>query len=176
MIAIFITLLITGMPSDFILFDFSENDKYDGWSITDDVVMGGRSNGRLKISDNGNAIFTGEVSLENNGGFSSLKYQLSPINVSQYQTIILYLKGDGKDYQFRVKSHYTDRHAYVKKLNTTGEWQAIEIELKDMVPTFRGIKLNMPNYPNEKLGEIRFLIGNKKAEKFSLEIDKIVLK
>jgi hypothetical protein len=29
----------------------------------------------------------------------------------------------------------------------------------------------MPNYPGKQLGEIGFLIGNKKAESFLIEID-----
>jgi NADH dehydrogenase [ubiquinone] 1 alpha subcomplex assembly factor 1 len=44
-----------------------------------------------------------------------------------------------------------------------------------MVPSFRGRKLDMPNYPAKVLEEVVILISNKKAERFSLEIDKITL-
>ena len=44
-----------------------------------------------------------------------------------------------------------------------------------MYPAFRGRKLNKSNYDDEGIEEIAFLIGNKKAEAFKLEIDSIVL-
>ena len=45
-----------------------------------------------------------------------------------------------------------------------------------MYPTFRGKKLDMPNYDADGIEEIGFLIANKKAEHFKLEIDSILLK
>lgn len=44
------------------------------WVIVDDVVMGGKSSGHFKI-DEGKGMFYGEISLENNGGFSSVRYR-----------------------------------------------------------------------------------------------------
>lgn len=45
-----------------------------------------------------------------------------------------------------------------------------------MYPTFRGRKLDSPNYSADGIEEIAFLIGNKRAESFKLEIDAISLK
>jgi NADH dehydrogenase [ubiquinone] 1 alpha subcomplex assembly factor 1 len=45
-----------------------------------------------------------------------------------------------------------------------------------MEPGFRGMKPNIPDYPGKQMEEISFLIANKKAESFRLEIDKILLK
>jgi hypothetical protein len=59
---------------------------------------------------------------------------------------------------------------------TSGEWEDIEISLKDMYPTFRGSKLDLPNFSNDSFEQIVFLIGNKKSEKFELLIDKIELR
>lgn len=56
-----------------------------------------------------------------------------------------------------------------------GEWQEVTVPFDKMIPTFRGIRLNMPNYPGEILRECSFLISNKKNESFRLEIDKIWL-
>ena len=44
-----------------------------------------------------------------------------------------------------------------------------------MYPSFRGRKLNKENFNKTSIEEIGFLIGNKKQEKFNLEIDKIEL-
>jgi hypothetical protein len=57
------------------LFDFRPESNLDSWRIVDDVVMGGRSDGRFYIGDEGHAVFNGIVSLENNGGFSLVRYR-----------------------------------------------------------------------------------------------------
>jgi hypothetical protein len=44
-----------------------------------------------------------------------------------------------------------------------------------MYPSFRGQKLELPNYPGQSMEEIAFLIANKTAETFALEIDRIEL-
>ena len=49
------------------------------WQIVGDNVMGGKSSGSFQINDQGNGVFQGEVSLENNGGFSLLRHQFQKI-------------------------------------------------------------------------------------------------
>jgi NADH dehydrogenase [ubiquinone] 1 alpha subcomplex assembly factor 1 len=45
-----------------------------------------------------------------------------------------------------------------------------------MYPSFRGRKLNLPDFSHSQIEEITFLIANSKPEKFRLQLDKIVLK
>ena len=158
-----------------LLFDFTKDSVLTNWTVVDDVVMGGRSGGEFEINELGHAVFKGKVSLENNGGFSSVRYRFSKKNIAGHTKILLRLKGDGRHYQFRVKSDKYDRHSYIYHFNTTGEWQTIEVPLFDMIPRFRGRVLDLPNYQGKLLEEIAFLISNKKAEAFKLEIDKISL-
>ena len=158
-----------------VLFDFNTQRDLSNWRTIDDVVMGGRSNGNFKLNAAGHGVFSGEVSLENNGGFSSLRYRFPKKIIKGHTKVVLTIKGDGKNYQFRTKSNGSDRHSYVAKFTTTGKWQTVEITLADMYPAFRGYQLDIPNYPAETLEEIAFLIGNKKAENFELVINSIVL-
>ena len=95
---------------------------------------------------------------------------------ASYKTISLRIKGDGLRYQFRVKSSNTDRFSYVYYFKTSGTWQWIDIPLAEMYPTWRGRRLDYPNYPAQTLEEISIFIGNKKAEEFKLEIDQIRLR
>lgn len=164
------------MVNNFTLFDFNNNSNLSNWTVIDDGVMGGRSNGNFKINDDGFGMFYGKVSLENNGGFSSVRYRFETINAKSYNKVVLHLKGDGKRYQFRVKSNKNDRHSYIYYFQSSINWETIEIPLKEMYPTFRGQKLRMPNFKGEAMEEIAFLIANSKAEDFQLEIDKIELK
>ncbi len=157
------------------IFDFNKDSDSCNWTIVDDRVMGGRSGGNFYISEEGHGVFEGFVSLENNGGFSSVRHGFESKIVEDYSKIIIRLRGDGKRYQLRIKSNKNDRYAYIHYISSTKEWQLIEILLSEMYPTFRGRKLDLPNYPGRNLEEVAFLIGNKAAENFKLEIDSIVL-
>ena len=158
-----------------IIFDFKKNSKIDDWRIVDDVVMGGKSSGSFKLSPEGFGLFEGQISLENNGGFSSVRYQFKKLKVNRSSHIIIRLKGDGKKYQFRVKDKSNTYYSYISYFQTSGAWQVIEIPLKEMYPSYRGRKLDLPNFSHEYIEEIVFLIGNKTPEQFKLLIDKIEL-
>ena len=158
-----------------ILFQFSQEADIGGWTVEDDVVMGGRSKGRLFVNEAGNAVFTGDISLENNGGFSSVKYSFAPIRVSACRSLCLGLKGDGKRYQLRVESSPDAKYAYACDFETSGDWQTIEIPLADLYAIHHGDRLNQPNYPGKTMAQIQLLIANEKAESFQIEIDKIWL-
>lgn len=158
------------------IFNFTSTSSISNWKIVDDVVMGGRSDGDFKINAEGHGEFSGKVSLENNGGFSSLHYYFDTNKTENYSKFILKIKGDGKPYQFRVKHKQSDRHSYIFQFNTTNDWQSIEIPFSEMHAAFRGRRLDIPNFEGQQMEEIAFLIGNKKEETFKLLIDSIALK
>jgi hypothetical protein len=158
-----------------IIFDFNADSDISNWTTVDDVVMGGRSRGNFKINDFGNGEFYGTVSLENNGGFSSLRHRFSSMDVKGFKEVIIKVKGDGKKYQFRVKDNSSNSHSFIASFETNGGWQTIHIQLSDMYPAFRGRTLSIGNFSSESIEEIAFLIGNKTAENFKLEIDTIYL-
>ncbi|HZZ77317.1 MAG TPA: CIA30 family protein [Gemmataceae bacterium] len=55
------------------VFDFSGTDAAKEWQTVNDGVMGGVSDGRFKITDKKTLEFYGTLSLENNGGFASMR-------------------------------------------------------------------------------------------------------
>ncbi len=168
-------LLITTMQTATI-FEFNKKADISNWSVVDDVVMGGRSSGNFYLDNEGHGIFEGRVSLENNGGFSSVRYDFDKMSTKDFSKVIIKVKGDGKSYQFRVKSKSSDYYSYITSFETSKDWETIELKLSDMVPAFRGRNLDMPNYDKVSIEEVAFLIGNNKAQTFKLEIESIVLK
>lgn len=169
-------LFILGPMPENTIFDFNKNSNISSWRVVDDVVMGGRSSGNFELSEEGHGVFSGEVSLENNGGFSSVRHTFNRIEVNQRTNVVLRVKGDGKKYQFRAKHDTDDAHSYITTFKTSGDWETIEIPLKDLYPSFRGRTLDMPNFNHNFIEQIAFLIANKKPENFKLLIDKIDLK
>ncbi|MGB6152885.1 MAG: CIA30 family protein [Pricia sp.] len=169
-------ILLFASISPKVIFDFDKTSDIQNWRTVNDVVMGGESSSTFRLNDDGFGVFEGEISLENNGGFSSLRYGFPKIQVKHHTTVHIKLKGDGKHYQFRIKERSETSYSYIAPFSTTGEWQEIEISLADVYPQYRGRKLDKPNFSEDSIAEITFLIGNKKEEKFKLLIDTIVLK
>jgi NADH dehydrogenase [ubiquinone] 1 alpha subcomplex assembly factor 1 len=169
-------LLVVNSMNLQVIFDFNKNSDIQNFHIVDDVVMGGESLSNFNLNEDGFGDFKGIVSLENNGGFSSVRYRFDKIKISNFTKIILKLRGDGKRYQFRIKSDSNDYYSFISYFKTGTDWQEIEINLKDMYPVFRGRKLDLGYFSDEYIEEIAFLIGNKKEERFMLLIDKIYLK
>ncbi len=158
------------------LFQFSEKADLRSWRIVNDGVMGGLSEGKITLSKDGNGVFEGFVSLENNGGFTMVQHAFKTMDTSGFSSLEIRLKGDGKQYQIRVKSDPSQYYNYSCTVKTSGEWQVISIPFSQFLPRFRGRRLDKPSYPGETLGEVAILIGNKKAESFRIQIDRISLK
>jgi hypothetical protein len=159
-----------------IIFDFNQKSNLKDWTIVDDDVMGGKSSSSFELSPQGYAVFKGSISLDNNGGFSSVRHKFERKSIKGFTKIVLKIKGDTKKYQFRIKSNSADYYSYVTTFTSNGDWQEIQVPLKNMYPSFRGRKLDKPNFSEDYIEEIAFLIGNKSEEKFQLLIDKIELK
>lgn len=169
------SILICCLLTPQTLFDFQKNTNPNDWRIVDDVVMGGRSNGNFEINEDGHGVFSGYVSLENNGGFSSVRHRPQTISVDGAKVVRLRVKGDGKPYQFRIKAKASDYYSYVGKFKTSGEWETIEIKLNSMYPSFRGRTLDFANFDQDTIEEMAFLIANYREESFKLVVDNIEL-
>ena len=169
---LFLILLFFSMNSN-LVFDFTKDSSISEWVIVDDVVMGGQSEGKFSLDEEGNGVFSGAVSTANYGGFSSVRHQFSKINTDSNSKIVVRLKGDGKAYQLRIKDKVSNYFSYITTFQTNGEWQTFSINMKDMYPSFRGRDLDLPTYNSTGFEELVFLIGNKKNEAFQLIIDKI---
>jgi hypothetical protein len=154
------------------VFDAASHLNIHGWTVVSDRVMGGLSGGKVVVNSD-RLIFSGEVSLKNNGGFTMLKKQFSRITLPGHNAFVVKLKGDKRPYQFRVKSNKDQDHSHTYRFDTNGEWQEIVIPYALLTPKFRGRKLDLPGFEGKYLEEVGFLIGNKREENFELQISYI---
>jgi hypothetical protein len=137
------------------------------WRITNDGVMGGRSQGYITLNQD-HGLFTGNISLDNNGGFSAM---FTPIQALKKNTkkVTVDIKGDGQIYQLRMIMYINGyRISYNKAVTTQKDIrQTMTYQLSDFVATFRG--RNIPNAPEltpDKIREIGFLMTKKKSRTF----------
>lgn len=77
------------------------------WAIVNDTVMGGRSEATIQWDKQGAMVWSGYLSLENNGGFVSIRSSGSTFDWSDYQGVEVILEGNGRDVQ--VSAQRLDR-------------------------------------------------------------------
>ncbi len=63
------------------------------WRIVNDGVMGGLSSSKAIVNDDNKIIFSGNVSLENNGGFASLRSPVKDYNFEKFSGLEIKIKG-----------------------------------------------------------------------------------
>ncbi len=160
-------------PSGTMLFGFDGDDAAKGWRTVLDGVMGGRSTGRIAASD-GTLVFDGATSLENNGGFSSMRCDLAEGACDGADAFRLIVKGDGRDYKLGVKGYRgMSPEGYWKSFPTVaGEWTEVVMPIRDLERQFMGRPLEGRIAP-EDIRAIEFYIYDKNAGPFRLEIDSI---
>ena len=160
------------MEQSKILYRFDEFAVRAHWRVVDDIVMGGHSEGHFAITGEKHGRFFGDVSLRDGGGFSSVRYRFEePVPVDPAQHIRLHLRGDGSEFQFRIKPDTAADYAYVFPFTTSGEWETVTVPLAKMYAVRRGKRLERPNFSGTRLAEMSFLIANHREQAFQLLID-----
>jgi monofunctional biosynthetic peptidoglycan transglycosylase len=183
-IVLLLSSIITGKSSEdltgkmgknlIMLYNFNHPEEMEDWIIVNDGVMGGLSQGKIVLSDSNTAIFQGNISLENNGGFASTRTLPRQYQLDNFAGIEIRVRGDGKTYQFRLRENDRfDGIAYRYHFRTqAGEWMTVRIPFEKCIPVFRGRVLSdvKPVSP-EEIQQIGFLISDKQTGRFQLEID-----
>ena len=132
--------------------------------------MGGVSTSQFQFLTNGGAIFSGVLSLENNGGFASVRSSAVRENLSGLDAFVFRVRGDGRRYKFTV---HTDAAIYQCAFTTKrGAWEEHRLALKDFVPTFRGrVLTDVPPLNPAKIISVGVLLSDQQAGPFRLEMN-----
>ena len=156
------------------LFDFSGATNEPGWTAVNDGVMGGVSRGGAKLVD-GSLHFRGILSLENNGGFSSIRSGGTTRDLSAAQAIVLRVKGDGRTYRLQLATNALFRRSrisYQAEFPTRiGSWVEVRVPLTALIPQFRGQTLAGPPLDRTRIEEIGVSLADGNPGAFSLEVD-----
>ena len=162
----------TNAAADKILFDFQTATNTAAWQVVNDDVMGGVSTSSIRLT-NGAAVFQGEVSLETNGGFASVRSLPARYDLAGCDTFVIRVRGDGRRYKFTARTDRSFDSAIYQTVFTTkkGEWAEHRLPLKQFVPTFRGrVLAGSPPLNLAQVTSVGFLISDKQAGPFRLEI------
>ncbi len=138
----------------------------DCWVVNDDV-MGGISQSTLRQDTQG-MFFEGLVSLENNGGFASMRSSAQfPAGT---QMLELLAKGDGKQYKLVLRTALAPRVSYVADFIAEPIWQTHQFNLNQFKSTFRGQDISAPILSFADAIEFGILISNNQAGRFAIQL------
>lgn len=156
------------------VFDFTGTDPAKEWQTVNDSVMGGVSDGKFKITDKKTLEFYGTLSLENNGGFSSVRSKAKKLGLEKGDALVARVRGDGRDYSMNL---YVPRpliaFSYRAMIQTKkDEW----IEVKLPLDKFKATRFGTPAkdagpVDPQEINGLGFLLGDKKAGPFKLEVE-----
>ena len=147
------------------------------WDVVNDSVMGGVSHSKVAQTKD-SLLFTGNVSLDNNGGFASIRTALNTQGQNT-KAIVLRVKGDGQTYQLRLRTtNSPDGAAYTHSFKTVkNEWVDINFSPSDFTLTYRGrILEQQPTIDFDDIKQLGFMIAGKQKGEFRLEVSKIEFK
>ena len=159
--------------SENMILDFTETPVVSTWEAIDDRIMGGCSQSRPEYVDKVGLRFSGTVSLENNGGFASIRSNSSIYNLGKYSGLKLRLRGDGKTYKLSLRTDlFFDGVSYQAAFTTQQDvWQEISLPFEDFTATHHGIKLTtVAPLDTSKVESFGLFIADKQDGPFQLEI------
>lgn len=163
-----------GEPRSVAEFTPEESGKID-WRVVDDGVMGGLSKGNREISKDGILRFFGTLSLENNGGFSSLRTEPLTMDLSGAEGVVLRVMGDGRTYQvrFSTDAEYRGREMSFQAAFPTvkGAWTEVKVPFKDFRGTWRGMDLPDKIFDPANIRRLGLQLADKTPGPFELQVD-----
>lgn len=160
------------------LFRFDDAASVADFSPIDDRVMGGRSLSRLRHDPAGFAVFEGEVSLSDGGGFASVRSRPLALGDARATALCIEVMGDGKRYKLNLRTdELFDGVAYQAVFQPSpGHWQMLRLPLASFTPTRRGRPVNdAPALQPAKLRQLGLAIGDRQVGGFALALRAIVL-
>ena len=158
-----------------VLATFDQPDSMDSWKTVNDGVMGGVSEGGCKRTDSNTLRFSGTISLENHGGFASIRTEPRAMDLTGLTALVVKARGDGRTYwidlrvnQPMLASSYRAEFPTVK-----GEWREIRIPLRDF--QFQSFGRRLPGDPVNpaNINSVGFTLADKQAGAFELEIESV---
>lgn len=148
------------------------------WVAVNDGVMGGCSSGGPEVAV-GQLRFTGVLSLENNGGFSSVRTVGRDFDFTGAKNVVLRVRGDGRRYQLRLATDARFRGITVSYggefATQAGRWTEVRVPLSGLRASAHGFALLGPPFEPSQVREIGLLIGDKREGPFALTVDWIAL-
>jgi len=151
---------------------FGQGISWGLWEAADDGLMGGISQSRFLVDHDGTGVFVGNLSLENQGGFASVRSPQMGIRLPRASGLRFHVRGDG--------------HFYTACLHTQGlqpgtsyrcrfqpvayEWQTIGLAFDEFVLMRYGQRVGISPVKPERICGLSLMISDRQEGAFALEV------
>ena len=152
---------------------FNAPESVDGWTAIDDRVMGGVSTSRMTFHPDAHAVFEGVVSIDNGGGFASVRHpelRLGEVGTVGYR---LQVRGDDKRYKFNLRMDAAlDGVNYQALFQPPADrWVDLVLPLGVFSPRYRGQPVpNAPTLRPERVCQVGWMVAEGQTGPFQLAI------
>jgi NADH dehydrogenase [ubiquinone] 1 alpha subcomplex assembly factor 1 len=128
------------IESNAAVFSFASDADVRRWNVVNDTVMGGVSSGELTWVDDA-MVFTGELSLDNNGGFASVRSPLVDSSVAarwaERSGLVIEARGDGRSWAVEVRTGSASGGWIATVTPPVDVFASIEVPWRDFTPVTR---------------------------------------
>lgn len=144
------------------------------WYCVDDPVMGGLSKSNVNINEHNQLEWKGKVSLENGGGFASVRCLFQqPLNLQKYSGINVHAVGDGKMYKLNMANNTSsDSPRFQARFTTDATDKIAQIPFAAVESSVRGKKVT-ESFDPSYIVMLGFLIADQQQGPFHLTIKSI---
>lgn len=153
--------------------DFSDKQQLESWRAINDVVMGGCSSSDMQPTGSGTALFSGEVSLENSGGFASVRSDQLFASLERSSGLKIRFRGDGKRYKLNLRTDISLNTVnwQVRFDTADSKWQEQQFQWQEFRPTRHGREVpDLPALDPTSVVGAGLLIADRQEGPFRLEI------
>ena len=162
-----------GKSTGNMVLDFTADFQAVKWEAIDDRIMGGCSQSRPEYLQGTGLRFSGTISLDNNGGFASIRSDDGCFDLSGHSGLKVRARGDGRTYKLSLRTDlFYDGVSYQISFATDADtWQEITLPFEMFAPTHHGVKLTtVPTMDTAEVKSFGLFIADHQSGPFKLDI------
>ena len=160
------------------IIDFGNSaEKNQEWKLLSDNIMGGVTKSKIEYTNN-SVLLSGNISLDNYGGFSSIKTKYKSVDLSKYNGIKIKFKSTNQKFAFTLEDNQNwTQPNYKREFSSKKDdtWEEVIIYFKDFQEIVIGETTGnmMKSKSLKNIVRMGIMTYEKKEGPFSLEVDYI---
>ena len=160
------------------LIDFGNlSEKNQEWVLLSDNIMGGVTKSKIEYTNN-SVLLSGNISLDNYGGFSSIKTKYKSFDLSKYMGIKIKFKSTNQKFGFTLEDNQNwtqPNYKYEFSAKKDDTWEEVTIYFKDFKEIIIGEPTGnlMKSKSLKNIVRMGIMTSEKKEGSFTIEVDYI---
>ena len=160
------------------IIDFGNSaEKNQEWKLLSDNIMGGVTKSKIEYTNN-SVLLSGNISLDNYGGFSSIKTKYKSVDLSKYNGIKIKFKSTNQKFAFTLEDNQDwTQPNYKREFSSKKDdtWEEVIIYFKDFQEIVIGETTGnmMKSKSLKNIVRMGIMTYEKKEGPFNLEVDYI---